>query len=232
MSLAYSSLDELYGLTNPKSSTELSLLNVEQEAICKLRQPKPKAKKMKQLGKYAEYEGSDINNRNKVITTNDVPMTDLHKATLDCKNKGRERQEVEGYNNHNMEFSNFGGELDMPDDYDLKKYLLNAEEMEALENNMMLKTQNDGIKLNKGFMPMDSNEVNNNNKKNKKKNNNNNNNNNNRNGNNSNINSNDDDEIDETVMDKYMNLLLYVLSGILLILLMEQILQLGIKMKM
>lgn len=223
MSLAYSSLDEIYGNTTSKDSTNLTLLNVEQEAVCKLRQPKPKSKKTKPLGKYAEYEGSDINNRNKVITSNDVPMTDLHKATLDCKYKGREQQEVEGYNNGSNEFSNF-----VMEDFELKKYLLNADEMEALENNMMLKTQNDGIKLNKGFMPMDSNEVNNSNnsnkKKSKKKNNNN------RNSNNSN--SNEDDEIDETVMDKYMNLLLYVLSGILLILLMEQILQLGIKMKM
>lgn len=222
MSLAYSSLDEIYGNTTSKDSTNLTLLNVEQEAVCKLRQPKPKSKKTKPLGKYAEYEGSDINNRNKVITSNDVPMTDLHKATLDCKSKGRERQEVEGYNNGtNDSFSDF-----VMEDFELKKYLLNAEEMEALENNMMLKTQNDGIKLHNGFMPMDSNEVNNNNsnkKKNKNKNINKN--------SNSNSNSNEDDEIDETVMDKYINLLLYILSGILLILLMEQILQLGIKMK-
>jgi len=222
MALSYSSLDELYGTTQSNDATNLSLLNLEQEAVCKLRQPKPKAKKGKALGKYSEYEGSDINNRNKVITTKDVPMTDIHKATLNCKEKAREQQDIEGFNIGSTgisEYSNFGGDMNMPDDFDLKKYILNDEEMRKTQSIIditetdMLKTQNSGV--NSEFMPNSF-------KKTKKKNNNKNNNNNN----------DEPEDIDETVMDKYMNLLLYVLSGILLILVMEQILQLGIKMKM
>lgn len=226
MSLAYSSLDELYGQTNSKDTTNLTLKNVENEALCKLRKPKPKAKKTKHLGRYAEYEGSDIENRNKIITTQDVSMTDLHKATLDCKNKAREQQNVEGFTK-NDDFANFQENIMTVDDFNLKKYILNEEEMSELENNMMYKTQNDGIKnIKNGFMSIHSNEVENTSKKkkNKKK--------------TKDVSNDDDDDddddidIDETIMDKYMNLLLYILSGILLILLMEQILQLGIKMKM
>lgn len=257
-SLGYSSLDELYGNNDKDKSTDLSLLNVEQESICTLANSKAKPKRSytyKNLGKYAQYDGSSNENNKKIITTNDVPKTSLYNRSKDCKEHMQVDNEfaIKPYNimgAGEVNLASFDNEMDLPTDYELKKYILDENELKKGGNknsfNKNSNSFNDHI-----FMDISSNLVDFNNpndvmndtiepekpllkknlEQNKVKKNNNNSNNSN---NDKKIRTLNDDshELNENVIDKYLVMVLYIFSGLVLILIMEQILQLGMKMKL
>jgi len=251
-SLGYSSLDELYGNTSNDKSTDLSLLNVEKESICNLAKTRAKPRRAhayKNLGKYAQFDGTSNENNNKIMTTNDVPKTRLYKQTKDCKSEMEVEEEfaIKPYNItgvSEVNLASFEPEIDLPVDYELKKYILDEDYLKKGKNKNSIKDAHSALN-DRHFMNIATNVVDydnpndvmddtaepekpllkNNLGQNKVRKNNNSN-------KNANTLNDDDNELNENMVDKYLMLLLYILSGFLLILIMEQILQLGIKMRL